>query len=331
MILKNTELSTIVSNCLAVKNNTGNKLEFVRLTDKQIEIYDKEGFGIAARANACVCIDFAYNGRTIAFDFNPLVIGSRKFLSIDLYEDEKMVYTLSTLPGPEGQRKFYYEFADKKERRIRIFLPLTCGIEIYDFTVDDGSAFVPTSTEGRKKILFLGDSITHGYDAYFTSMSYAAAIVRHYDAVCLNQAIAGYRFNADVLDEELDFEPDAIIVAYGTNDWGRFDNSEEQFRTASKTYIDKLCKMYPDKKIFGILPLWRHDKERRSLKMPFAKMHEILTEYYSEHGNVTVIDGRNAVPNTSEFYTDGLHPNSIGQLVYAQYVIDAMEKAGFHK
>lgn len=331
MILNNTELAKITTNCLAVQTRDNGRAEFVRMTDKQLAEYAKDSFLPGPRCNPCICFDFIYDGQTVAFDFFPIHRSSRNFLSFDLYENNTMVHTLFTYADAEGERQFFYQFPTAKKRRVRIYLPFSCGVELWNFTLDDGSHYEPTSTEGRKKILFLGDSITHGYDTHYTSTSYAATVARHYDAVCLNQAVGGYFFHADILDEKLPFHPDAITVAYGTNDWGRCGADEAKYRALAKAYIDQLCALYPDVKIFGILPIWRADEDHRPERMPFAKIYDILTEYYSAHENVTIIDGREAVPNLRSFYTDGLHPNTVGQSIYAQYVIDAMEKAGFKK
>ncbi len=332
MVLNRTDLKKLVSNCVSVVDSDDGAIQIRRFTEKQLEVYKRQNFIPGPACNAGVCFDFIYDGQSICFDFMPVAKSSRRFLSFDLYEDDRFVYTLQNFTGSAGVRKFEYTFAEKKERRVRIFLPYSCGLEIWNFNLDDGATFSPTSTEGRKRILIIGDSITHGYDSYFTSTSYAGMVATHFDAVAINQAVGGYFFCADQVTDDLDFEPDAITVAYGTNDWGRYGLDEEKYRKAAKDYIDKLCTKYPDAKIFGILPLWRQSwNQFPDKRMPFAKVYEILTEYYSAHGNVTIIDGREAVPNDVHFFTDGLHPNTVGQALYGKHVICEMEKAGFKK
>ncbi len=330
MVLNNEQIKSIATNCIDVRTRVNGRAEFVRFTDKQREIYASRNFVGQPPCNAGVCLDFTYDGEIIAFEFDVISRTSRNFLSIDLYDGDVMVHSLFTYADSEGQRQFFYKFADKKERRVRIFLPYSCGLEVWNFILDDGSHFIPTSKEGRLRMLFLGDSITHGYDTHYTSMSYALTVARHYDAVCLNHGVGGYVFLAESLDEELPFTPDVITVAYGTNDWGRYLNDEEKYRAAANEYFDKLCEIYPDAKIFGILPVWRADEDRRPERMPFTRVYEILREVYAAHG-VSVIDGEIAVPQMRTFYTDGLHPNTIGQHVYGLSVIEALEKAGVKK
>ncbi len=326
MLLNHAQVESIASNCLFVKQRENGRAELVRFTDKQMAIYDATKFP-GAHCAPCACFDFTFEGDLISFEFQPIVKTSRNFIAIDLYDGETMVYSLYTYADAEGERRFFYRFPTRQKRRVRIFLPFSADLEIFNFVLE-GGAFTPTQKDGRMQLLLLGDSITHGYDTHYSSMSYAACVARHFDAVALNQAVGGYFFNADMIDPDLPFAPDVITVAYGTNDWGRYGADTEKYHTAAKTYIDKLCATYPNAKIFGILPVWRSDLLRRPERMPFDKVYEMLIDCYSAHDNVTIIDGREAVPNLTSFYTDGLHPNTIGQLAYAQYVISAMEKAG---
>ena len=330
MVLNNEQIKSIAANCLDVRTRENGRAQVLRFTDKQTELYRNSNFIPHPLCAPCACFDFTYNGEIIAFEFDITAVTSRKFLSFDLYDGEVMVHSLYTYADSEGQRQFFYKFSDKRTRRVRLFLPYSCGVEIWNFTLDDGASFTPTSTDGRLKMLFLGDSITHGYDSHYTSMTYAATVARHYDAVCLNHGVGGYVFKAESLDAELPFTPDVITVAYGTNDWGRYGMDEDKYRAAADAFFDKLCTIYPSARIFGILPVWRADEDRRPERMPFTRVYEILRECYASHG-VECIDGEKAVPQMRAFYSDGLHPNTIGQHVYGLHVIEALEKAGIKK
>ena len=55
----------------------------------------------------------------------------------------------------------------------------------------------------------------------------------------LNQAIAGDMFNAMNIDEELPFQPEAVFVAYGTNDWWHGRNVQ----ITATEYFDRLIKV----------------------------------------------------------------------------------------
>lgn len=330
MVLNNEQIKSIAANCIDVRTRANGRAQVVRFTDKQVAVYKAGNFIVQPTCAPCACFDFTYDGEIISFEFDVISKTSRNFLSFDLYDGDVMVHSLFTYADSEGQRQFFYKFPDKKERRVRIFLPFSCTVEIWNFILDDGAHVTPTSTEGRLKMLFLGDSITHGYDTHYTSMSYAATVARHFDAVCLNHGVGGYVFKAESLDAELPFTPDVITVAYGTNDWGRYCKDEDAYTAAANGYFDTLCTIYPSAHIFGILPVWRADEERRPERMPFTRVYEILREVYAAHG-VECIDGEKAVPQMCSFYTDGLHPNTVGQHVYGLSVIEALEAAGVKK
>ena len=324
------QVKPLFSNCLSVTQAENGYMEISRFTEKQYAVYGKPFFG-RAHCAPCACLDFWYDGKTIAFGFLPKYFTSRSFLSFDLYADGVLVHTLYTFRDGDGVTHFEYSFQEAKRRRIQIFFPFSVGVLFRCLTLDDGAHFAPVSAEGRKKFLILGDSITHGYDARYNSLSYACTVGRHFDAVVLNQAVGGYFFEEKSLDADLPFAPDVITVAYGTNDWGRNMKDEEKYKATAKAYIDKLCALYPNAKIFGILPIWRADMDKRPERMPFARVYEMLEECYAAHPEITVIDGRGAVPHISEAYTDGLHPNTTGQCLYAQYVIAALEAAGIRR
>lgn len=331
MILSHEQIASLFTNCIGTRTVGGRFSEPLRFSETQNAHYAAVGCGARAHCTAGIALDFSYDGCFIAFDYIFTGESSRSWLTVDLYADGIMLYAHATVSTGEGQTRFEYRFADRKPRRVQIYLPYSCGIALADFTVDDGASVTPTDRSHAKKLLLLGDSITHGYDARYTSRSYATLVGQHFDAVALNQAIGGYYFDVRALDEALSLLPDAVTVAYGTNDWGRYKADAAGYRAAAKTYIDKLCDMYAEAKIFGILPIWRADEKRYTDRMPFAAIYEILGELYSAHGNVTVIDGRTLVPNLREYYTDGLHPNTMGQEAYVRGVILAMEHAGIIK
>lgn len=324
------EVKSITQNVLAVREVGDHTYRFDRFTEAQYAIYGQTFYG-GAHCAPTACFDFVYDGSLIKFDFLPVYHTSRAFVSFDLYADGVMEYTMYTYTNGEGQTMFEYSFPDRKKRRVQIFFPFSAGVEIHNVRLDADATFAPTPTAGRMKLLILGDSITHGYDARQSSLAYSTAVARYFDAVALNQAVGGYFFNADMLDEDLSFAPDVITVAYGTNDWGRCKQDSERYAKNSGAYIDKLCAMYPDAKIFGITPIWRANLDKHPECMPFEKVYEILEGHYGRHKNVTIIDGRRCVPHIREVYTDGLHPNTVGQSLYAQAVISAMEQSGVKK
>ena len=148
-------------------------------------------------------------------------------------------------------------------------------------------------------------------------MTYANILTRLFDADSINQAIAGDVFNADNLDNGLDFNPDTVFVAYGTNDW----RGGRDILATAEGYFKKLTEIYRGKKIFVILPIYRMDQEEygENTKMPFSDFRALLRHIALRHKGIAVIDSWDFVPHRSDFFEDGfLHPNDLGFLLYAE-------------
>ena len=178
------------------------------------------------------------------------------------------------------------------------------------------------------KILCLGDSITQGYDAYHSSLSYVNRISEALDADILDQAVGGEIFDQKILDEELPFDPDLITVAYGTNDWAVQPN-KETFLTAAEAFFKRIKEIYPDKKIVYISPIWRGDYQRPFGNQDtqvgaFDESVKALQALAKEYG-LFVVEGIPLTPHISDFFADQiLHPNDLGFGFYAENLLQAL-------
>lgn len=278
---------------------------------------------------AGVLLDLYTTTQMISFDV-LLLETSRNYYSIDVYVDGNLCFNFAkenVLSHTEVSLSFPLKEGYK---RVQIYFPclFECGIK--NFCIDDDAQFLVSKT--GQKILFLGDSITHGYATKCTSLTYANILSRVSGAVSLNQAVAGDVFNADNLDEALPFDPDLIFVAYGTNDWWGGRN----ITNSGKKYLDKLVKIYPNKKIYLILPIYRLDckDEQPNALMPFEEFRVVLKEIGECYPNICVIDSIDFVPHLKEFYEDGfLHPNDLGFIKYAENLskyVYGQGKRGFY-
>lgn len=287
----------------------------IRFTEKQSEHFAKSDFLYPrSKMTAGVLLDLYTTTQMISFDV-LLLETSRNYYSIDVYVDGNLCFNFAkenVLSHTEVSLSFPLKEGYK---RVQIYFPclFECGIK--NFYIDDDAQFLVSKI--GQKILFLGDSITHGYATKCTSLTYANILSRVSGAVSLNQAVAGDVFNEDNLDEDLPFDPDLIFVAYGTNDWwhGR------DVSVVIKKYFDKLTKIYPHTQIYALLPIYRLDAEEKHIKVkiPFVDFREQMKEIISEYKNVTVVDTINFVPHFTDFYEDGyLHPNDLGFIKYAE-------------
>ena len=83
---------------------------------------------------------------------------------------------------------------------------------------------------------------------------------------------------------------------------------------------------YGDKKLFGISPIWRADKENDVEMGSFESCVSSIKEEVINHGLI-LIDGDALTPHLTDFYSDGyLHPDTKGFGVYAVNLITQLQK-----
>ncbi len=265
------------------------------------------------KATTGVRIDFVTDSPTLAFGtaagdkFELLVDGvlAKQFLGADARSFE--------IKGLEG------------EHRITLAFPshMTPGV-LSSVSVEDGARVSRPRYE--KKLLFLGDSITQGWNARYDSQSFAYIVSRHLGAESLIQGVGGACFWPDTVPfrEEVGFDPDAVVVAYGTNDWSIIP-SFETFRENLAGVLLNVKTRFPASKLFVVTPIWREDEGGDRPMGPWDRcrgaVHDAAKSMF-----LCVVDGYSLVPHDMFFMADALHPNDLGFAHYALGLIKEMEK-----
>lgn len=209
------------------------------------------------------------------------------------------------------------------EHRVTLVFPSHSNGTLHGVSLSDGAAVRPHAY--AKKLLFLGDSITHGWDSGKDSLSYAWQVSLFYDADCIIQGVGGAYFHPEVFDEDLDFEPDRVIVAFGTNDFG-WGNPLETVRELTARYLDKAVARYGAEKVVCILPTWRSEESKHGKSDFYAACVSAIRGEEEARG-VHMADGMTLVPHHPDFFLpDLLHPNALGFAQYAQNLIAFLTK-----
>lgn len=307
-----TGIKALFKNCIRVEENEG-WLKPLRFTEKQFASYKpNETLFIRTHAPSGVCLDFTTSATHFSLDYR-ILNKVRNWASFDIYTDGVFEQTLELTDLESGSIR--YEFVKQGQKRVTIYLPHLVEIEFSNIAMD--ATFEPTP-DYAKRILCLGDSITQGMNAVRPSSSYPVLLSRFWDASLLNLGIGGDVFNSEHLDA-LPFEPDAIFIAYGTNDWGK---EKPDLIESVRLYLSKLTSLFSCKKIYGLLPLWRADWKDTHACGSFADLNQALRDVYADYPVVTVLDGAKLVPNFPLYYGDEwVHPNDEGFLHYALNII----------
>lgn len=293
-----------------------NGIHFYKCTDKQNEAWDKlsESLGIRARTTTGVRLDFITNSQRMTFN--------AKGGKFEIYVDGllRAQHVLGEFTGITHE--FAAPLGDKKDSyRVTLCFP-SHGIGVLEsIELDDGATF--TAPEYGIKMLMIGDSITQGWNSKYDTFSYAYRVTRFFNANSVIQGIGGAFYHETTFDS-IDFDPDIVTVAYGTNDFGRYKTYEE-FRGHVKAHLSLLAKEYADKKIFVLSPIWRSDLQERPMGT-FEGARQIVIDEAEALGLIH-IDGLKLVPPVKELFADAhLHPNDEGFSHYAENLIKEMQK-----
>lgn len=199
-------------------------------------------------------------------------------------------------------------------KRVMLALPShSCGV-LSSLSLDGATFARPVKYE--KKMLFLGDSITQGWESKYDTLSYAyrTAMALGVDFhIC---GLGGARYIPKTFDR-VNFEPDTVVLSYGTNDFSPSHRTFEENLANINGYFDLVKKAYADRRVVVITPIWRAHQS--------AEWHSIarttIANAALEHG-FEVVNGETLFPQNSVFFADGCtHPNDLGFSIYAENLI----------
>ncbi|MBR2011480.1 MAG: SGNH/GDSL hydrolase family protein [Clostridia bacterium] len=327
MKLANKELIPFLHGAVRTVDKKDGFLALYRFTEKQVEFYKelvhpkKTLFFEKAHASSNIRIAFNTNASFFSFDYYATRAASREYYYYDVFVDGSLVHHQGEENVRIGAGTIRVELPEG-EHQVTVYCPPLFSTAVANFTLSDGATISPVTK--KRRMLILGDSITQGYDARFSSQSYANLLADKLDAISVNQGIGGETFNPGMLDFDLGFTPDIVTVAYGSNDFTKC-TKEEMIYNANEFYR-RLREAYPNAKFFSVLPIWRIDCVK-TYAMRFEEAIEISREAALKAGSVP-IEGLKIVPNMREFFADAkvLHPNELGFNFYANGMYNVIKE-----
>lgn len=297
-------------------------IHFYRFTAEQEALYATytPDYYAKAFATSGVCASFITNSESLTIDVSITGGSSRRYFSFDLLIDGELADTLQNfdetalpanyakLPFPSGQfRKAFH--LGKGRKHIQLYFPWSVAVALKAFILDDGACIEPVIPS--KKLLAFGDSITQGYDALHPTSKYITRFARLLGAAEHNKAIGGEVFIPQLAAMKEDYEPDYILVSYGSNDW--FKTQEQQLAENSFKFYHNLRMSYPNTPIFAVSPIWRANCDEPGKAGNFADVEKHIQNAINGLENVKLIPGFNLVPHDPACFGDlVLHPNNKG-------------------
>lgn len=293
-------------------------IRFRRCTEAQVAVWSSISGMLGEQSHSSCGVRFDLHTDSSRFDIQPSAPGPFEVhidgIMVRYYDWESYADTDGWIRIPLGEGT----------HRVTVLFPMRGAqfMGIRQVEVDDGATLTPYAYDC--KILFYGDSITQGSGASCISVSYAQRVAKALNADFLNQGIGGSFFAPRAFPDDLEYDPDIVIVAYGTNDWGFYAGSDRLALRAGE-YLDKLCTKYAGKKLFGISPIWRSNGASEVTNVgTFQECCDIVKNAIRSH-NMILIEGEQLVPHQGMFFTDGLHPNDLGHSCYANALLQKMQ------
>ena len=330
MKLTQEQIKTITQGALDVLVSDG-YIRFLRFTAQECEVIGNPNLYYPAGVQLICRTDgnsLRMCGRTIS------QTGIRSYYTVDIYENDSLIGTVTNLQDEDAVGDFasqVYPVGDFEaefplgsgEKQIRIVLPHSVLAEISELTIAGASYVIPVPRE--KKLVVYGDSITQGYDALHPSNTYTMRLAEALGAELFNKGLGGACFSAATAAAPGGVRADAVLAAYGTNDWTCFDRTA--FTANAAGFFENLVKQYPDIPIYAVTPIWRKDYPDRVTPFgAFTEIADVIRTVCRPYPHVHVIGGIGLVPHEEIFFGDlRLHPNDAG---FAEYAAHLLEEIG---
>jgi len=256
MKLNKLQLDKMIHNTLSYDYDEDGGLHFRRFTEAQLDAYRVYGVRneVRAKASAGVTFDFITDSEFLVLKMDLYKGSSQQWADFDLYVDG--IYTKQQRFDDYTKKLLNFSLPEG-EHRVTLYFPWSAETVVQEVYLSDNATVKEVSK--RAKAMVVGDSITQGYISEHTSLTYANQVARDTDIELVNQGIGGFHFGVETLDEALaSFKPDLFLIAYGTNDYTRYETQEE-FQKNVSAYMKKLTSLFPETKMLAILPIYRND------------------------------------------------------------------------
>ncbi len=293
------------------------EIRFSKCTQKQVDAWYalQPILGERAETTTGVRLDLHTSSRSFTFTAPR---GSK----FEVYINNTLRHIADITKAPERTYTVRLD-GEYEENRITLIFPAHELGTLSSVTIDYDATLTPHKFD--RKLLFIGDSITQGWDSGYDSLSYAYRTSRFFNADSVIHGVGGGYFHESIVDSALTYEPDAVIIAFGTNDWHVY-KSIDTLREQSQKFLDGICKQYAGKPIIGISPIWRGDTDRTDPAAgSFEDVCRLVKEQIVSHG-MHLVDGMTLTPHLSAFFADVvLHPNALGFGIYAETLAAAIK------
>ena len=315
MLLNFEQIRSITTGAVSLEQEE-NGIRFYRFNREQRTLYQPRVRFLEEKMLSTAGIQFSFRTDSSTLYLRTTVSkgSASNHFSFDLFVNGQYMDSLENFSDSElGTYEKTFSLGDS-EKTVCLYFPWSVAVVVEALSLEDGASLTPMIP--TKKLLIYGDSITHGNTVRYTCNQYIPRLARAMDVQVRNKAIAGTTSFPELVRTESPYEPDYVLVAYGSNDWDRHE--EAFFVEKYREMLQLIGENYPKAQVIAISPIWRGDQETRQRRMgPLSAIEKNILAIAKDLPNVTVIPGIDLVPHDLQYFADaGLHPNDAGYEFY---------------
>lgn len=319
MILSLEEIKNITFGALYIEEEDG-KINFYRMTEVMRKHFkqSREDFGIKTLSTAGVCFDFYTTATRFSFAYEAFRASSRRFFDFTVLVDGEITDSVGVKENASDEEHGEVVVNLSGDcHRVTVTFPQLYGARVWDVKTNGDIEYLPR----KARVLAYGDSITQGYDARLSANSYDSRVARELDVEIINFGIGGSCVEHAAIES---IACDAVIVAYGVNDW-EFKTAEE-FNSTMQQFFVELAAAQKGKPVVVFLPIWCTYADVKKPIGTLAEASRVIASYASKSG-LAVVDGIDFVPHSPEYFSpDGSHPTDEGFIYYAKEVAPVIKE-----
>ena len=238
---------------------------------------------------------------------------------IDLYQNGEF-YGQLRCPGLGAAEGVIYD-GPARDRCVELYMPPYAEVRLAGVGVDEGASVQPPAPLDGPRLLFYGDSITHGSTTARAGTTYPARIARRLGVDFVNLGVGGSaRGESGMAEIAASLRADLIVLAYGVNTFGSSYEEPRAFERTYDTFLAVLRWGQPDVPILMVTPLF-HTCEFEQTTRGGAKLEEyrrVIREVVYRRqsfgdGNLILLEGHGLIgPGQGDLLADHVHPNDAG-------------------
>lgn len=244
---------------------------------------------------------------------------NRANAEIDLYQNGQF-YGQLRCQGLGAAEGVVYD-GPARDRYVELYMPPYGEVRFAGVGLAEGASIQPPPPLEGPRLLFYGDSITHGSTTARPGTTYPARIGRRLGVDFVNLGVGGSARGEPAMAEiAAAVRADVIVLAYGVNTFGSNHEEPRAFERTYDTFLAVLRWHQPELPILMVTPLF-HTAEFEQTTRGGARLEEyrrVIREVVYRRqsfgdGNLILLEGHGLIgPGQGDLLADHVHPNDAG-------------------